>query len=382
LYSKTSVSVSGAGIAGLVTAIALKKIGINCTVYEAAPEIKPLGAGLALAANAIKGFKKLGIEKEIVAKGRLLASFAILDKSGKVISRTNSGAIGKKFGTDNFTIHRASLHEALLSLMDTSTIKTGKKIISAKESGGGVELKFEDDTSANTGYLIAADGIHSSIRKQFLPHSKERYAGYTCWRAVVDDNGLNLSESTETWGKEGRFGIVPLADNKIYWFASVNAKQNDPVFKEFKVKDIKRFFAGYHKNVTDVLDNTSDDKLLLNDIFDFRPVNNYAFGQIVLIGDAAHATTPNMGQGACQAIEDAVILADEISNSENIEDAFKKFEARRLKRTHFIVNGSWRLGKLAQSSNPLFTIFRNLSLRLMPGAMKENQIKKLYNVDF
>ncbi|MCC7158979.1 MAG: FAD-dependent monooxygenase [Ignavibacteria bacterium] len=378
----SEISISGAGIAGLVTAIALNKIGVPCTVYEAASEIKPLGAGLVLAANAIKAFEKIGIDKEIISKGRLLESFAILDKNGKTISRTDSKAIGKKFGTDNFTIHRARLHEALLSLIDSSRIKTGKKIISADQSDSGVTLHFADGTTAQTGYLVAADGIHSHIRKLLIPNTKERYAGYTCWRGIVEDAGLILTESTETWGPKGRFGIVPLAEGKIYWFASVNAKQNDPVLKNFEVNDLLKHFAEYHSSVKAVLQNTSESVLLLNDIIDLEPINNYAFGKIVLIGDAAHATTPNMGQGACQAIEDAVILAVELSKAGSIEDAFERFSVRRIKRTHFIVNNSWKLGKMAQSSNPLFSMLRNFTLRLIPSKMKEAQLKKIYDVDF
>ncbi|MBZ0201826.1 MAG: FAD-dependent monooxygenase [Ignavibacteria bacterium] len=378
----SEISISGAGIAGLVTAIALRKIGINCIVYEAAPEIKPLGAGLVLAANAIKAFEKIGIDKEIISKGRLLASFAILDKNGKTISRTDSEAIGKKFGTDNFTIHRARLHEALLSLIDSSRIKTGKKIISADQSDSGVTLHFADGTTAQTGYLVAADGIHSHIRKLLIPNTKERYAGYTCWRGIVEDAGLNITESTETWGPAGRFGIVPLAEGKIYWFASVNAKQNDPVLKNFEVNDLLKHFAEYHSSVKAVLQNTSESVLLLNDIIDLEPVKNYAFGKIVLIGDAAHATTPNMGQGACQAIEDAVILTDELSKTGSVENAFERFGVRRIKRTHFIVNNSWKLGKMAQSSNLVFSALRNCTLRLIPAKIKESQLKKIYDVDF
>ncbi len=222
---KKNITIVGGGIAGLTTAIALNKAGFFTTIFEAAPEVKAVGAGLALAANAMKAFQKIGIAEDVIAEGRILPAFLLLDQQGKQLAKTNSEALSKKYGVDNFTIHRADLHRVLLSKLDPSTVHSNKRIVDIITQGEKTILTFQDGSTHETEVLVAADGIHSPIRKKLLPDSKERYAGYTCWRAIIDNTKLQITESSETWGSNGRFGIVPLAHNKIYWFACINAKR-------------------------------------------------------------------------------------------------------------------------------------------------------------
>jgi 2-polyprenyl-6-methoxyphenol hydroxylase-like FAD-dependent oxidoreductase len=255
-------------------------------------------------------------------------------------------------------------------------------VVDIEQTNDSVIIKFGDGSIHETNFLIAADGIHSPIRKKLLPQTEPRYAGYTCWRAVIDNTHLNLSETSETWGTKGRFGISPLKDNKIYWYACINAPQNDASLKSFKVRDLQNHFKDFHAPIPEILSATKDENLIWNDIIDLKPIDHYAFGNIVLIGDAAHATTPNMGQGACQAIEDAVILADELQKDSNIQKAFAQFEQRRLKRTHYIVNRSWTIGKVAQLQNKTLASLRNAMFKLLPTSAGEHQLKRLYEVDF
>ncbi|WP_224996232.1 FAD-dependent monooxygenase [Cesiribacter sp. SM1] len=372
----------GAGIAGLTAGIALNRIGIRASVYEAAPEIKAVGAGLGLAANAIKALKKIGVEKAVMEKGRLLDALVIKDKAGRQISKTNTQASSQKYGADNFTIHRAMLHSVLLSFLHPEQVQTNKCCIDFERTGDRILLHFSDGSQDWTDYLIAADGIHSPIREKLLPDSKVRYAGYTCWRAVIDYPSDHLREASETWGPNGRFGIVPLANNKLYWFACIKAKQNDALLKKFTVNDLLHQFREYHHPIPEVLRATKNEALIWNDIADLAPLPGYAFGNILLIGDAAHATTPNMGQGACQAIEDAVILADVIEASKTIADAFQIFEKRRMERTQYIVKQSRLIGNLAQVQNKLIGSLRNTLMRALPSGAQQKQLEKILNVDF
>ena len=376
-----NITIIGGGIAGLTTAIALQQAGYSYQIFEAADSIKAIGAGLGLGANAIQAFNRLGLDKEVIALGRELPSFTIYDQQGVAITKTNNEAIRKKYGVNNFTIHRAALYELLLSKIDRSALFTGKRIIDF-EYTDTYNLKFEDGSIRQAGAVIVADGIHSPIRKKLLPKSLPRYAGYTCWRAVIDNSSLQLTETSETWGTNGRFGIVPLAGNKIYWFACVNAAANDPAIKNFRVKDIQERFKNYHAPIPAILQHTTDDLLIWNDIIDIAPVNKYAYGKMLLIGDAGHATTPNLGQGACQAIEDAVVLGDELKHNLSIETAFSQFEKRRLKRTHYIINTSRAIGRVAQVENKLMSAARNSLFRMIPASFNEKQLDKLYRVDF
>ncbi|GAB3558808.1 FAD-dependent monooxygenase [Spirosoma fluminis] len=375
-------TIIGGGIAGLTTAVALRQIGLQPTVYEAAPTIKPLGAGLGLAANAVKAFQKLGIAEPILQAGRLLDAFVIQDQDGRTITRTDSRVISQRYGIDNFTIHRVALHRELLRQVGDTPIRAGKRAIRVSQPAGQVIVHFDDGTEHATDHLIVADGIHSAIRQQLVPGSQPRYAGYTCWRSVIDSSGLNLSEATETWGPNGRIGLVPLANNALYWFACTNAQPNDPRMRQSTIADLLTLFGTYHAPIPDILARSSQQTLLWNDIYDLKPIPQYAFKNIVLIGDAAHATTPNMGQGACQAIEDAVVLADELKGSGSVADAFQRFEQRRLKRTHYVIDNSRRIGQIAQTQRPLLAWLRNRVFRLLPPSINEQQLKRVYEVDF
>lgn len=372
----------GGGIAGLTTAIALSRIGVQAKVYEAAPEIRAIGAGLALASNAMRGFDRLGLLEEVSRLGRLLPEFVILDSSGKSITKADDRAINPKDGLGNFLIHRAKLHDFLRSKLDPNQVYVNKRAIGLEKILEKTKVKFADGTSVVADYLFVADGVHSAIRKQLVPESFPRYAGYTCWRGVIDNASLGISCCSETWGAKGRFGIGPLADDRLYWFACVNAPQNSPEMARMTVGDLLERFSDYHDPVPQILSAAKGEELIWNDIIDLKPIPHLAFGNIVLLGDAAHATTPNLGQGACQAIEDAVILADEMSGSADYRLAFKAFEKRRLKRVHFIVDNSWKVGKVAQLENATLVKIRNFVFRNLPRSVNEKQIMKVLSVDF
>ncbi len=382
MKTKSTFTILGGGIAGLTTAIALNRIGIQAPVFEASAEVRPLGAGLVLAANAIKAFDRLGIADEVVSVGRQLDAFTILDEAGRVVTRTDSSAISQRHGINNFSIHRADLHAVLLAQLDKSAIITGKRATVIDEKPHGITISFDDGTSHQTDYLLVADGIHSLIRRQFLPDSTPRYAGYTCWRAVVHYPGHALHEATETWGNCGRVGVVPLTNDQVYWFACVNTSARNKEMCYMTPGDLARRFSQYHAPIPDLIAHTPAENLLWHDIIDLKPLDRYAFGRTLLLGDAAHATTPNMGQGACQAIEDAVVLADELAKKVTPEAAFTAFERRRLQRTHYITNTSWRIGKIAQATNPLLISLRNGLFRRLPAQLNERQLETLYRVDF
>ena len=377
-------AIVGAGIGGLTLAIALQRKGFNVSVFEKAPSLKPLGAGLALAANAVNAFSEIGIADAVLNAGSILRKLMIKDDSGRILAETNSEKVSKKYNTvNNFTIHRADLHEVLLSQLSTN-VHLGKGCIDFIRTPNGVKLIFQDGTSHDTDYVIACDGVHSIFRKKLLPESQPRYAGYTCWRAVIDSvpSSVDMHITSETWGRGSRFGIAPLNNGRLYWFACINAKENDPAMRSYRVKDLLNHFRTFHSPVPEILQHTRDEQLIWNDIIDIKPITKFAFGRIVLMGDAAHATTPNMGQGACLAIEDAVILANTIAHTHSVERAFIAFEQKRIQRTTTVVNDSWKLGRIAQWESPLLIKMRNMLLRMTPQSVAEKQIKFIIDVKF
>jgi 2-polyprenyl-6-methoxyphenol hydroxylase-like FAD-dependent oxidoreductase len=376
-------AIVGGGIGGLTLGIALQRKGYNVSIYEGAPALKPLGAGITLAGNAVKALIQIGIAEQILQAGKVLQSLIIKDQKGNILTQTNAEELSRKFGVINsFSIHRGDLQNILLSQLQPGSLTTGKRLLDFNQTSSGVALYFEDGTTASTDYLIACDGIHSVARKKLIPQSETRYSGYTCWRAVIDDvpSDLKLNETSETWGKGSRFGIVPLANRKLYWFACINAQKNDPLLRNYKVPDLLTYFSNFHTPIADILKRTKNEQLIWGDIIDLKPITKFAFGKIVLAGDAAHATTPNMGQGACMAIEDAAVLSNCIEEYSTVDEAFEKFEAKRIARTTKIVNDSWTIGKVAQLENGILTSLRNTLIKLTPPGVSERQVKFLTDV--
>ncbi len=378
------ILIIGGGIGGLTIAIALRQKGLDVRVYENAPVLQSVGAGIVLAANAMQVLRTLGLEGEVLAQGKLLRHFGILSQTGKVLAQTDSFRVSQQYGNDNFAIHRADLHRVLLTHLGNEVVHPGKRCTGFSQTARGVQVHFDDGTEATGDYLVAADGIHSTIRRQLLPASVPRYAGYTCWRTVINGwpTGFDGERATETWGHRGRMGIVPLTGNRIYLFACKKAPARSEQMRQFTAAQLQASFHDYHDPIPQVLAAAARHPLLWNDILDLAPLRQFAFGRVVLTGDAAHATTPNMGQGACQAIEDALVLANCFEKYPDGEAAFRVFEQKRLARTGEIIRTSRQIGQVAQLENKFLATLRNAAMRLVPESMNEKRLEFLYRTEF
>lgn len=374
----------GGGIAGLTTAIALQKDGYHIKVLERSTELKVVGAGLGLGANAWKGLTRLGITNDLEIKCHLIKSTRFLDQKGDLISEMDLERLNRKYEFVNFTVHRADLQKILFQHLLPDTVEFGKRVVGFDQNETGVTVHLEDGKAVEGDALIAADGIHSVVWEKSLLNIKPRYSGYTCWRAVVKPpkEFIIPGEFTETWGARGRFGIVPLTNNQIYWFACVNAPFQSKDMSAFTTNELYHIFQDYHFPVPELIKWTGDEKLIWNDIIDLKPISRFALDKILLIGDAAHATTPNIGQGAGQAIEDAIILSKVLKYNNCKEEAFVEFENLRIPKTKKIINLSWRIGKVAQLDNPFQIKIRNSIMRMLPSKIQESQLESVFHTDF
>src|SRR5690606_11430414 len=177
-----------------------------------------------------------------------------------------------------------------------------------------------------------------------------------------------------------RFGITPLTQNRIYWYACVNSNLEDGIDR-YGLNELKIRFRNYHRQIPELLEQTKTKDLISTPIVDIKPIDRFHFGNVLLIGDAAHATTPNLGQGACMAIEDVAVLQDELLKND-WHTACSNFEKRRLKRTHYITKTSNFAGKIAQSENKTLNFLRNHLIRILPDSMSQSQLKRLLEEDF
>lgn len=377
------VIIIGAGIGGLCAARALQGLGMQVVVYEMTTVLKPVGAGIGLAANAVRGLDKLGLATAVIQKGKRLTALQMLDKKGRMISDQDTSLLNPYYGNTNLVIHRAELHELLLGYIKEGTLMLGKRFAKMEQNSDKVKVIFTDGSTDEADLLIAADGIHSAVRLQILPHSTPRYAGYTCWRAVIADRGFDFNRevSAESWAPEGRFGMAALPGERIYWYCCVNAAKGDEGMRTMTPEQLAYRFRNIHHPIPEVLAATKTEQLIWNDIIDIRPLKQFVFGRVVLLGDAAHATTPNMGQGACQAIEDAVVLADCLRRV-GWAEALAQYERRRMERTARIIQLSRLLGQVSQWEQAWLCSLRNNCLRALPQWYIKKQMKWLFDVDF
>ncbi len=378
---KHPVLIVGGGIAGLTTAIALQQKNIDFLVLEAVPEIKGVGAGISLAGNAMRIMKHLGLAAHIKERGHAISSMVIQDEAGRAISVIDAGKLSRQHGLDNVAIHRAELHQILLNALPGNKIITNQKVIDYTENEDHIEVILQNGSRLAGSCVLVADGIHSALRKKLLPQSHIRYSGYTSWRGIVKNTWGIEKAAYEAWGPAGRFGYVPVGQNNIYWFACKNAPRTSEAMRKMTPGDLAKNFRNYSQPIPSIIEQTTLNEMIWGDIIDLEPIAQYAFGKLLLIGDAAHATTPNMGQGACMGVEDAWLVAKKLDESTgNVEAAFKQFENERLKRTHYIVNTSYKLGKVAQWESHLLGKLRNAAFRLLPASANEKQLVKLLDI--
>lgn len=375
-------AIIGGGVAGLTVAIGLASINKEFHLFEQSSLLKGIGAGFGLAANAMQALDYLGLKNDIEKLGHHVSTYNILNQAGDILLAPNTNALRAKYDQDNFTIHRADLHAYLLSKIQAEQISLNKRAIRLEQEKDKITIHFEDGSHHQCHYLIIADGVKSPLRQQLIPNSAPRYSGYTCWRATIDNSDIQLDKGSETWGSSGRFGMTPLVGNRIYWYACVNAPANNPKYKQYHVADLREHFKNYHHPIPQILVQTKDENLIWNDIIDIKPLQHLAYGNILLIGDAGHATTPNMGQGACQALEDVAVLVDELHQKSNVTLAFQSFEKRRIARTKYITDTSKFIGEVSQWQNPLGILLRNTILKNLPSQLTQRSLKKLLEVDF
>jgi 2-polyprenyl-6-methoxyphenol hydroxylase-like FAD-dependent oxidoreductase len=376
------VTIIGAGIGGLTTAIALKKRGIEVEIFEAATEFKKVGAGIIIAINSMQLYKRLGMAEKILEAGNKLGRFEITNANLKVLTTSDTDYFGKNYNLSNVAIHRADLHEVLLSELAEIPIYMGKILKNLAQHSGFINLEFEDGTKHQTNLLIGGDGVNSVVRKSIFPESQVRWAKQLCWRGITTfDLGTNYKHGArEAWGHNERFGIVPIGENKVYWYACAGYKESSK--KEFGGQSIESVFKKFNPLVKDIINSTPKNSIITAELGDLDPIPMWYQGNVCLVGDAAHATTPNMGQGANQAIESAWVLANCLAHEKGPSKAFAEYQQIRQKKANMVVHTSWKVGKLAHVSSPILAKLRNGFLYIIPSFLGRKQLKGLFDLGY
>jgi 2-polyprenyl-6-methoxyphenol hydroxylase-like FAD-dependent oxidoreductase len=364
------VIVVGAGIGGLSAAIGLREAGQEVVVLEQAPRIEPVGAGITLFANAMNALERLGVRDAVAARGAAAKRSAILTSDGRELAQVPADLL-----EGAVALHRADLHEALAEFVGDGIVRLDVQVAAIEQDSDGVAVRDADGHEHRGELVVGADGLRSVVRRA-ISKAKPKYGGYTAWRGVAPKT-FEAGRLTESWGTGERFGLVDIGRRRSYWFATKNAKEGEADEAGGRKAELQRRFAGWHEPIAAALDATKENAILRNDVYHLAPLSTWHRGRVVLLGDAAHATTPGVGQGAAQAIEDAVVLAAQLAQRGELEDALTRYEAARIPRTTFVQHQSRRVDRIAQLRNPYLCRLRDQVFARVPERARRRQVEPL-----
>ena len=352
--------VIGGGIGGMSSAIALEKAGINVEVYEAVQEMKPVGAAISIWPNGVKCLNALGMKAALRELGGNMAFMAYHDgATGVPLTRFSMAPLVQQVGEYPYPVARAELQAMLIDTFGRERVQFGKRVIQVEQTADGVIATFSDNSQATGDFLIAADGTHSVIREYVLEERLERrYAGYVNWNGLVtiDERIAPADQWTTFVGDGKRVSLMPVSGNRFYFFFDVPLPKGLPQDRSTVKADLTGYFQGWAEPVQQLIAAINPDTTNRVEIHDIEPFSRFVKGRVALLGDAAHSTTPDIGQGGCAAMEDAVVLASTLaSHSLGIEDALLRYQARRVERVKDLVLKARKRCDVTHARDPAVT---------------------------
>lgn len=376
------VLVIGGGIGGLATGLALDRDDIDVQVFERAPRLQEVGAGIGLWPNAIRALDRLAVGEAIRKLAVPGTSASARTADGTVLVRTSETLLHHHFGAPTTGIMRAELQMALVEAFGADRISLGREFTHYEEDARGVTAHFADGTSARGRALIGADGLRSAVRGQLLADGPPRYRGDTAWRglAPVPDDLRPLTEVFETLGCGRRMGLFPLADDRVLWFASANRPEGEQDGPDV-LDELRRLFAGWHHPIPRILEVAEPDRIVRTDIYDRPVAHTWITPRIALLGDAAHPMGPDLGQGACLAIEDADVLGRALATTSDTATALTRYQRIRRPRVVKVARFVALTGWMARLTNPTACRLRDGVLGLTPPLAVRAQLTALAGWD-
>ncbi len=357
--------IAGAGIAGLALAAGLHRAD-TATPYlllDERPELGSSGGAITLWPNAMVALDEIGVGDDVRRAGHPLSAGNIRDRTGRQLRSFDTERTVAALGGPLVAVRRGDLIEILHSRIKADSVQLGTAVRGYRHDPQGVQVLTDGDP-VDAAALVGADGYRSEVARALHPGLRETYAGYPAWRGIADVGGL---ESVQWWGSHQEFGVVPLSDGATYWFATVREPAGGTVDDE--LAHLRAAFAGWPDPVRPVLDAADPVAVARNDVMDRAVPRRWTDGPVVIIGDAAHAMRPHLGQGGCQALVDAAVLARMLAKATAPWAEFAAFEALRRGPTSRVVALSKAAGRSINAPDRLHRISRLMPEAVMLRAM-------------
>lgn len=362
-----TVVVVGGGIGGLAAAAGLHRRGWDVRVLEQAPEFTEIGAGISLWPNAFRALEVIGTE---VADGKLGAVGGLRDWRGRWIVRMDDDPTAAAQAAGAVVAHRADLLSALLTGVPAECRQAGVRVSGVRLEGGRAVVEHDQGEVA-ADLVVGADGLRSAVRAARWPDApRPRYSGRSVWRLVLPrPPGLEDVQSwAETWGPGSVFGLFPMFGERVYCYGTATVPPGG-ASPDGELAELRRRFGDWCDPIPTVLAAAREDQVLRNDVYYLPPLRGYVSGPVALLGDAAHAMTPNLGQGGCQALEDAAILALTLEATPDVATALREYDRLRRPRTQALARKSRMSGAMAQLPWAPARAVRDTLLRAMPRSV-------------
>jgi 2-polyprenyl-6-methoxyphenol hydroxylase-like FAD-dependent oxidoreductase len=374
-----TIGIVGGGIGGIAAALALRRVGVDAVVYERAPRLQEVGAGMMLWPNATRVLRELGLLEEVVAHSGPSTHFLVQSKTGRVLMKIALG----NFDVPAVCIRRADLLAILRRALPPESIRLDCELQHLQQIARKVRLHFQDGAMEEHAAVIGADGLRSRVRAELFGEAEPIYRGYTVWRGLAPYHGNAITArcNSESWGAGHRFGILNTGHGRFTWYGTSNVSSHHRDPPSGRKKELQRMFAGWHRPVLDLLDATEEEEILKNGARDFAPLRRWGDGLVSLLGDAAHPCTPNLGQGGCMALEDALVLAKCVEREPDLRSALRRYESLRLNRTSHIQKRSLLMGQIGQWQNPVIVRGRQVVTRMLPAGLIERNLRRVYSYD-
>jgi 2-polyprenyl-6-methoxyphenol hydroxylase-like FAD-dependent oxidoreductase len=371
--------VVGAGIGGLATAIALQRTGREVLVLERSRELVEVGAGISLWPNAVKALRRLGIGDVVEAAGAPAHDAAFRSRRGAQLGASITNQLQGRFGAPLVLIHRARLQAVMRRAVGADSIRLGAECAAVEQEEAEATVRLVGGGLERGAVVIGADGLHSRVRSALFADGPPRYAGITAWRGVVplDDTLRRRITSGESFGRGSLFGVARLNGSQAYWWASGRRAESEGDEPAVEKSLLLRAFSGWHAPVPELIAATPPEAIIRTCLYDRSPLERLNLGRAALAGDAAHPMLPNLGQGACQAIEDAVVLSEELAATDDVVVALARYSGRRSRHTAGVVKASRQMSRIAHLRNPLAAGLRNAVLRASPPSMSLRRLEPI-----